>query len=266
VLLEWIIEKYALENNPSAIVFLIFAFLCMVIPYLLGSINPAIVFSKLIYHDDIRTHGSGNGGTTNMLRTFGKKAALLTFVCDMLKTVLSVLFGLLLIGQMGMSIAGFFAGFGHMFPVYYKFKGGKGVACYATVALMISPLTFLGLLFVFLVIVIGTKFVSLASVMAALLYPLLLRAFAPNFSLGVAFAVVETCFIVFMHRENLKRIWNYEESKLDFSKFKISALEKRKQKKAEAKKNQDAKINQEEKTNEETVNTAEHSDGGQNDA
>ena len=266
MLYGWIIEKYTLGNNPSAILFLVLAFLCMVIPYLLGSINPAIVFSNLIYHDDIRTHGSGNGGTTNMLRTFGKKAALLTFVCDMLKTVLSVYLGLLLIGRVGMSIAGFFAGFGHMFPIYYKFKGGKGVACYATVALLISPLTFLGILFVFLVVVIGTKFVSLASVMAALLYPLFMRAFAPTFPLAVAFAVVEACFVIFMHRENLKRIWNYEESKLDFSKFKISAIEKKKQKKQDQNNpTEDEPSELTEKTDDTTTN-AEEEDGGEDNA
>ena len=217
---HWVTRTFELNDTQAAITVLAFAFVCMIVPYLLGSINPAIIFSKVLYHDDIRRHGSGNAGSTNMLRTFGGKAAALTFACDMLKTVIAMIIGRLLLGEIGMSLSGFFAGFGHMFPVYYKFKGGKGVACYATVALMISPLTFAGVLFVFIVVLVGTKFVSLASVMAAIFYPLLLNAFAHDFALGVAMAVVETCFVVFMHRANLKRIWNYEENKIDFSKFK----------------------------------------------
>ena len=76
--------------NADSIVILVGALLCIVLPYLIGSINPAIVFSKMIYHDDIRTHGSGNAGTTNMLRTFGLKAAALTLACEFLKAILAV--------------------------------------------------------------------------------------------------------------------------------------------------------------------------------
>ena len=228
---HWLNLKMGWTGNQAAITLLVFAVVCMIIPYLLGSINPAIVFSKRIYKDDVRTHGSGNAGSTNMLRTFGFKAAALTFVCDMLKTVVSIVLGRLLLGELGMSIAGFFAMFGHMFPLYYKFKGGKGVACTATIALLISPPTFLCTLAVFIVVLIGTKMVSMASVMAALLYPLFMNAFAHDFSMGVAMAVAEACFVVFMHRENLKRIWNYEERKVDFSK--ITAKFKRKKKSEE---------------------------------
>ena len=227
---DWVVRSFGWELH-SQLIFLGFAFVCMIVPYLLGSINPAIVFSKWIYKDDVRKHGSGNAGSTNMLRTYGFKAAALTFVCDMLKAIASVWFGFLLIGQYGMSIAGFFAVFGHMFPLYYKFKGGKGVACTVAVALMISPPTALCAAAVFIVVLIGTKMVSMASVMAALLYPLFMNAFAHDFALAVAMAVVEACFIVFMHRENLKRIWNYEERKVDFSK--ITNKFKRKKKNSE---------------------------------
>ena len=223
---QWIGSNFTWQEGQMEYWFLGLAALCMVIPYLLGSINPAIIISRLFYKDDIRQHGSGNAGSTNMLRTFGAKAAVFTFVSDMLKTVLSVLLGWLLIGGYGMSIAGFFAGFGHMFPIYYKFKGGKGVACYATVALMISPLTFLCVVGVFIIVLIGSKMVSMASVMAALLYPLFMNAFAAGFPLAPAMAVVEACFVVFMHRENLKRIWHYEERKVDFSKLKLKKKKK----------------------------------------
>lgn len=235
-LFAWIVNHFGWteQNTAYQVLFVVLAFLCMVIPYLLGSINPAIVFSKKIYRDDVRTHGSGNAGSTNMLRTYGFKAALLTFVCDMLKAVISLYVGALLIGAYGVSIAGLFVVLGHMFPLYYKFKGGKGVACCAAVALMISPLTFLCVIGVFILVLIGSRMVSMASVMAALLYPLFMRAFdnpEKPFPLGVAMAVLEACFIVFMHRENLKRIWNYEERKVDFSK--ITDKFKKKKKTAE---------------------------------
>ena len=207
--------------TADSIAILVGALLCIVLPYLMGSVNPAILFSKLIDHDDIRKHGSGNAGTTNMLRTFGIKAAVLTLLCDFLKAILAVFLGNLILGfgGMGGSIAGFFVVFGHMFPVYYKFKGGKGVACAGMVALAINPIIFLFLLLIFLVVAIGTRLVSLASVMCALFYPLLFNAFAPYVNLSVVMAFMITVFVIFMHRENLKRIWNHEESKLDLSKF-----------------------------------------------
>lgn len=219
-LVYWLSNKLSLQGGGRASLLLVGALLCIAIPYLMGSINPAILISKAVYRDDIRTHGSGNAGTTNMLRTFGTKAAVCTLLCDFAKAILATLLGRLILGEMGQSLAGFFVGFGHMFPIYYRFKGGKGVACFAMVGLVIHPLIFVGLLTVFLIVLIGTKYVSLASVMAAFMFPFLMRAFAGDQSLAVAMAVMATCFVVFMHRENLRRIWNNEESKIDFSKFK----------------------------------------------
>ena len=123
--------------------------------YFLGSINSAILFSKLVYKDDIRNHGSGNAGMTNMLRTFGGKAALLTLAGDLGKTVISVFFAGLMFGfnyvacisvQGFCYVAGLFAVLGHVFPVYYKFKGGKGVLVTSTMALILTPIQFLILL------------------------------------------------------------------------------------------------------------------------
>lgn len=224
-LVYWLTGKYSLTGNSAALMLLGGALLCIVLPYLLGSINPAIMISKIVYHDDIRTHGSGNAGTTNMLRTYGKKAAAVTILIDFGKAIIATLLGRLILGVDGAAIAGLFVGLGHMFPIYYRFRGGKGVACFAMVALVIHPLVFLSILAVFLIVVIGTRFVSLASVMAALLFPLFMRAFANN-GLNVAMAVVAACLVVFMHRENLKRIWSNQESKLDFSKFKKSKKKK----------------------------------------
>ena len=222
-LLAWGIDRFELRGtNGAPLLLLCGVILCIVIPYLLGSINPAILISRLVYRDDIRTHGSGNAGTTNMLRTFGAKAAVATLLLDFGKAIVATLLGGLILGELGQAIGGFFVGFGHMFPIYYRFRGGKGVACYAMVALVINPWVFLGILGTFVVVLIGTRFVSLASVMAALMYPLFMNAFAGDQAGCVAMGVFAACFVIFMHRANLRRIWSNEESKIDFSKFKRS--------------------------------------------
>lgn len=204
------------SESGRAWLFLGMAMLCIVIPYLLGSINPAILISKLVYRDDIRRHGSGNAGSTNMLRTYGTKAAVFTMLLDFLKAILATVIGTLLLGYNGMAIGGLFVGVGHMFPAYYKLKGGKGVACFAMVGLVMHPFVFLALLVTFLIVAIGTRFVSLASVTAAFMFPLYVRAFVPHNNLCMASAVVAACLVIYMHRENLERIWNHKEARLEF--------------------------------------------------
>ena len=221
--MEWSVWALLCDKTDANyyVLTVLFVFLCMIIPYLLGSINPAIIFSRVFFHDDIRTHGSGNAGATNTLRTYGKKMSAAVLLCDILKTVIGVGFGWVMMGHsFGGAIAGFFVVFGHMFPIYYKFRGGKGVACAATVALMMSPLTLLFCFIAFVIIVAGTKFVSLASVISVALYPLFVQAFVKPERQGAIglFAVLIAIFVVFMHRGNLKRIYHGEESKLSFKK------------------------------------------------
>ena len=205
--------------------------------YLLGSVNSAIVLSKIIYRDDIRKHGSGNAGLTNMLRTYGKGAAGLTLLGDMLKTALAialagVLFGFNYAGGVSIGdgfcyVAGLFAVLGHIFPVYYGFKGGKGVLATATMALIVSPLPFLVLFTLFVIIVAVSKYVSLGSVVSAILYPVVLHGyFTIRFSEAekslpglIAFStIVLAILIVWCHRGNLQRISNRTERKLSFKK------------------------------------------------
>ena len=223
-LTQFLLNKYQPEQNSFAFVALVVggALLCMIVPYLLGSINPAILISKGIYKQDIRTLGSGNAGSTNMLRCFGKKAAAATFLIDLFKAALAYWRGFFLfLGMTGGAIAGFFVVFGHIYPIFAKFRGGKGVACLAVIALCQSPFTFLILLAVWLIIALGTRYVSLASVMAALLYPLILRAFVGNAGgPAVALAIASIVFVILRHRENLKRLYQGKENKLQFSKKK----------------------------------------------
>ena len=215
-----LIVKYNLGESSPARAALLFggALLCIFVPYLLGSVNPAVIISKCFYHDDIRNHGSGNAGSTNMLRTFGKGAGAATLLCDLAKAAAAFWFGFFLLGINGASIAGFFVVFGHMYPVFYRFRGGKGVACLAMVALCTSPITFAILLGIWLIIALGTRFVSLASVMSAMFYPLILRAFTGSGAgLAVAMAVLSSVFVVFRHKENLKRLYHGKEPKLQLS-------------------------------------------------
>ncbi len=230
-LAQYINYQFGLSGDAATAVIIAAMVLCIVIGYLIGSLNSAIIISRLFFHRDIRAHGSKNAGATNMLRTYGIKYALLTMAFDMLKAIVATLIGHLLYSNLvadekqsilllvGAPIAGFFCVFGHMFPLYYRFKGGKGVACTAMVALMLDPWTFLTMLFVFVVVVVGTKYVSLASVMCAFLYPLLLNAFCPG-GWTVLMGVLTTVFVVYRHWENIKRLYAGKESKISFSKKK----------------------------------------------
>lgn len=213
------------------------------ISYFLGSINSAIIVSRLLYRDDIRTHGSGNAGLTNMFRTYGKGAAGLTLLGDMLKTALSVLFAACMFGfhyQAGVSlhyggyIAGLFAVLGHVFPIYYKFKGGKGVLATATMALILAPIPFLILFALFVAIVAVSKYISLGSVSVAILYPVVVNGYFqlvlsnPPHGISTLCMILLAIFIVWCHRENLKRISNKTENKFSFKK-KEKAEEKKPQ-------------------------------------
>ena len=198
--------------------------LSAVVAYLLGSLNFAIIFSKIFYREDVREHGSGNAGATNMLRTYGKGKAALTLAGDMLKCAVAVIIGALLFDIEGADIAGLFCVIGHVFPCWFKFRGGKGVAVAAMVMLLTSWPVFLLLLLIFVIIVVGTKYVSLGSVMAALLYPVLLSSWntviGESKSHSVIMAFLITLIIVVMHRENIKRILDKTESKISLGKKK----------------------------------------------
>ncbi len=194
---------------------------CAVIAYLLGSINFAIIISGKSYGEDIREHGSKNAGMTNMMRTYGKRAAALTLLGDAFKAVLAGLVGYALLGQMGAYIAGTACVIGHMFPVFFKFKGGKGVVTTAITVLMCNPFVFLILFIMFVIIVAGTRYISLGSVMCMLLYPVVLSGI-DTWLLGgcpyAVFALLIAVLVVFKHRENIKRLREGKESKFSFKK------------------------------------------------
>ena len=151
--------------------------------YLLGSVDTGILVSKYLYHDDVRTHGSGAAGMTNMLRTFGKKAAALTAVGDVLKGVVAVCLGRWLFGHLpadaavspylGVYLAAILAVVGHSKPIYFGFKGGKGVLVAAGAILAVQPVLLPVLALIFLVCLVPTGMVSLGSITMAAAYPVL---------------------------------------------------------------------------------------------
>jgi len=204
------------------------------IAYLLGSLNFAVIISKVFHRDDVRNHGSKGAGATNMLRTYGKAAAALTFAGDLLKSMLAVSIGMILVGEIGAYLAMLFCVLGHAYPLYYKFKGGKGVATAASAILLLDPLVFAVLILVFVAIVALSKYISAGSIVVAGLYPLLFYTLYPltrpihllesNF-LGIPmrtllFAIVFIVGIkvIYLHRANITRLFEGTENKLSFKK------------------------------------------------
>jgi glycerol-3-phosphate acyltransferase PlsY len=231
----------AVNITAFYITYAAFILISIVSAYLLGSINSAIITSKLLYHDDIRKHGSGNPGLTNMFRTYGKCGAGLTLLGDVLKNALAILIAGILFGFNyvgGISnhdgycyMAGLFAIVGHMFPVYYGFKGGKGVLSTATVTLILAPIPFAILFTVFIVIVACSKYVSLGSVSAAILLPVVVTSYFKIALLAQAPGIISlstiiiAILIVWCHRGNLQRISDRTERKISFKKKKTDESE-----------------------------------------
>lgn len=199
-----------------------------IIAYAIGSINFSVIFSRKFAGFDVREKGSGNAGTTNMLRTVGKKAAVITLVCDILKGIVSILIALL-IGYFVkdvnkailVQIAGFFAIFGHTFPIFFEFRGGQGVATALGVILLTNWQIGLICLAFALILIIITKMVSLGSIMAAILFPVLTIFIQTNYiepGNYIIFGIAVGLLVVFNHRKNLKRILEGNENKISFKK------------------------------------------------
>ena len=183
--------------------------------YLLGSINSAVLVSSALFGKDVRSFGSGNAGLTNMHRVFGVKGALLTLVGDVMKAVLSVLLGLALCGyQYGGYTALAFCVIGHAFPVFFGFRGGKGVLSAASAICCLSPVVFFCMIGIFLLMVLTTRYVSVGSVTAAFFFPLFLKAFFGSLPFVVlATSLFTAVLVIFLHRENVRRLLRGEEKK-----------------------------------------------------
>ena len=192
------------------------------IGYFLGSINFAIYISKSAYKKDIRTFGSGNAGSTNVMRTFGTKAALIVLLGDIMKSFISVTLTMLLCGVEVAYVAGLSAMVGHCYPIYYQFKGGKGFATAAGLVLAADPLAFIICAVIFVAVVATSKFISAGSIMAAMFLPLVLNMlYRSSGGLPGTMAICSillALFIIFRHKENIARLMKGEEKKFSFKK------------------------------------------------
>ena len=228
--------------------FILSAALTALIAYLLGSISFSILFTKLFDQKiDIRSMGSGNAGATNVLRSVGVKAAIFTFIFDFAKGVLSVFIGKMIFQylaipniseisdfeliQFGAYIAGFFCVMGHIFPLYFGFKGGKGVLTSWAIIALIDWRSFIAVIVVFLIVFLFSKIVSLASICAAASYPICTLVF----NLGIAYlwqhsvtiwyvlitflvGTLQAGILIWKHRSNIQRIRQGTEKKITIKK------------------------------------------------
>ena len=204
--------------------------LVILVAYLLGSISFSVIISQKMAGFDVREKGSGNAGATNMLRSVGKKAAILTLLGDALKGVVAILFAII-VGAIAKSadksllvqIAGILVVVGHTFPVFFGFKGGKGVATSLGVLLMTNWKIGLICLVFALVLMAVTRMVSLGSIGAAVLFPVLVLFIHTNFTISEGssyfiYSIILAAIVIFNHRANIQRILNGTENKLSFKK------------------------------------------------
>lgn len=198
--------------------------LVALVAYLIGSISFSVIFTKKLAGFDVREKGSKNAGSTNVLRTAGKKIAILTLVCDILKGVVAILFAKL-IGHIDnyehveylIQVAGLAVVLGHTFPVFFGFKGGKGVATSLGIILLTNWQIGLICLVFALILIILTRMVSLGSVAAAILFPVLTLFIHENYLVAGdyrIFGIILGIFVCFNHRTNIKRLLKGQENKL----------------------------------------------------
>lgn len=201
-----------------------------IIAYLIGSINFSVIFSKKMAGFDVREKGSGNAGTTNMLRSVGKKAAAITLICDILKGVVAILIAMFIAwgfkvenASLLVQIAGIAVVLGHTFPIFFGFKGGKGVA--TSLGILIMSNWQIGLIcLVFGVVLIAlTRMVSLGSCAAAVLFPVLTLFINEHYIVSqgssyLIYSIILAVIVLFNHRSNIKRILSGKENKISFKK------------------------------------------------
>ncbi|MBR1561259.1 MAG: glycerol-3-phosphate 1-O-acyltransferase PlsY [Clostridia bacterium] len=193
-----------------------------IIGYLLGNISGGLLIARCFGVSDIRKHGSGNSGTTNVLRTVGWLPSVLTLVCDCLKGYVACLIGKALGGDLGMVLGGFCAVLGHDFPVFMGFKGGKGIATSLALIIAINPWLALAELLTEIVVVALTRYMSVASLITAVAFPVFTAILCrghKSYGIFVLFSCMAAALALFQHRGNIQRLLRGEENRLDFAKI-----------------------------------------------
>ena len=200
------------------------------IAYAIGSVNFSVILSKKMAGFDVREKGSGNAGTTNMLRSVGKKAAAVTLICDILKGIVAIIIAIVLGNifnvenkSLLVQIAGIAVVVGHTFPIFFQFKGGKGVATSLGILLMSNWQIGLICLVFALVLMVLTRMVSVGSCAAAILFPILTLFIRDNYIVSegnsyLIYSIILAVIVLFNHRANIKRILNGTENRISFKK------------------------------------------------
>jgi len=186
----------------------------MIAAYFIGNFSPAFFLGKLTANIDIREHGSGNAGTTNVMRVLGVKSAILVLVCDLLKGILAVWMGRYFSGEIMAVLCGLMAVVGHNWPIVLRFKGGKGVATTMGVGFMVHPLLASICLMMAVLIIAITRYVSLASMSGVFMWTLLIwysDGPTEHILLGIALSVL----VIYRHRSNIQRIFKGTENRFD---------------------------------------------------
>ena len=224
--------------------FVFLMFIAALPAYVLGSVNGAIITSKLFYRKDIRDFGSGNPGLTNFYRTFGKGGFLLVLLIDVIKTVAPVLFGGWLFSRyftemyvsdvwsiwpfnrffneafFGQALVGFFVMLGHCFPLFYKFKGGKGVMAIGAIVIVIDWRLALISWGVFIIVTLLTRYVSLGAILGCMAFPISMVILNIGGIAELNIIILCVLLVIVRHMQNIKRLIKGEESKLKFRRAK----------------------------------------------
>ena len=195
----------------------------IIVSYLLGNLNGAILISRFLQHDDVRNHGSGNAGFTNFFRNYGGLTSLLVMFIDAIKAVIACMLGRWLLGSFGYGLEGaalaaLSVGIGHDFPALLGFHGGKGIVCGFASALMLDWRVGLAAFIVFAVVYFSTKYVSLSSVLAAVAVAVSFFCWHHDRIWAAAFCTAMCLLAIVMHQENISRLIHKTERKTDFFK------------------------------------------------
>ena len=190
--------------------------LMFIIAYLLGGINFSIIISRLVKKQDVRELGSGNAGFTNVLRNYGKGLAAIVFVGDILKTIAAIVISWVIADSAYVTYAaGLGVILGHNFPLFYGFKGGKGILTTISTIVLMEPIPGLILIPLSVGIMFLTGYVSLGSIFICLYFPVVMLILHPNDIPLIIFAFVVCCLGIYMHRGNIKRLLSGTENRFE---------------------------------------------------
>ncbi len=198
---------------------------CAILGYLLGNFQTGVIVGRLIARKDLRMYGSGSSGATNAMRVLGKKAGILTLLGDIAKGMIAVEIGILLLGRDGGLAAGLFVVIGHIWPAFFGFNGGKGIATTLGVLLILQPLYAAIIIIVMAILICATRTVSLSNLLGIGTY-LLLNTITAGMNqdwILICFGLLLAGLVIFAHRDNIQRLNWGTETKIDFSTFKKKA-------------------------------------------